>query len=132
ANLALNAKTTAGKLVRSFAGSGDGTATSQRKFDGQANTSIDRKLVDRMTVVVVGVLPNGNLIVEGHRTRIISREARTLVVKGIVRPIDISAGNIIQSQYIAEFCVNYEGRGPESSYTEHGWLGKMVNKLWPF
>lgn len=119
-------------LLRTLTANASGSATSERKFDGKANTSIDRRLVDRMTVVVVAVLPNGNLVIEGHRTRDISHEARTLMVKGIVRPLDIGPNNTVQSHYIAEFCVFYEGRGPESSYTEHGWLGKVMNKLWPF
>ena len=37
----------------------------KRKFDGTNNSTIDRKFVDRMTVTVVGVMPNGNLIIEG-------------------------------------------------------------------
>jgi flagellar L-ring protein precursor FlgH len=119
-------------MMKQFTGSADSTVSSQRKFDGQANTSIDRKLVDRLVVVVVCVLPNGNLVIEGRRTRIISKEARTLVVRGIVRPIDIGAGNIVQSQFIANFYVNYEGKGPESSYTNHGWMGQIFNKIWPF
>jgi len=132
-SLTANANAAAGgSMVRKFAGEVDALLNSQRSFDGKANRSIDRKLVDRMTVVVVDVLPNGNLVVEGRRTRVISKEERTLVVSGIVRPIDIGPGNIIQSAFIAEFAVSYEGRGPESSYTEHGWLGRVMNKLWPF
>jgi flagellar L-ring protein FlgH len=121
-----------GSMTRTFTGGVDATGTSQRKFDGQANISIDRKLVDRMTVVVVNVFPNGNLLVEGRRTRVISHEERTLVMTGIVRPLDIGAGNVIQSQFIADFCVTYEGQGPESSYTDHGWWGRIMNKIWPF
>jgi flagellar L-ring protein FlgH len=119
-------------LIRSLTGQTGVQNTSQRKFDGLANTTIDRKLVDRMTVVVVDVLPNGYLVVEGRRTRLISQEARTLVVCGIVRPIDIGSGNTVQSQFIADFTVTYEGKGPESTSTEQGWLGKVMNKIWPY
>jgi flagellar L-ring protein FlgH len=131
--LNINAKAAAGgSMTRTFSGEVDGTGSSQRKFDGQANISIDRKLADRMTVIVVNVLPNGYLVVEGRRTRVISHEERTLVATGIVRPLDIGPGNIVQSQFIAEFAVTYEGHGPESSYTDHGWWGRVMNKIWPF
>jgi flagellar L-ring protein FlgH len=128
-----NANAAAGSnMVRKFAGEVDALLNSQRKFDGTANTSIDRKLVDRMTVVVVSVLPNGLLVLEGRRSRVISKEERTLVMTGIVRPQDIGPGNTILSQFVADFTVCYEGHGPESSYTNHGWLGTIMNKLWPF
>ena len=45
---------------------------------------------------------------------------------------DIGAGNTVQSSFIADFDVNYTGRGPESSYTNQGWLGRVMNKVWPY
>lgn len=119
-------------VSRSFNADFDGSGVSQRKFDGKNNSSIDRKFLDRMTVTVVAVLPNGNLVVEGLRQRTLNREVRTLRVTGVVRPADIGAQNTVQSQYIADFAVTYLGRGPESSYTNHGWWGRALNVLWPY
>jgi flagellar L-ring protein precursor FlgH len=116
----------------SFAADFDGIGASQRKFDGKNNSTIDRKFLDRMTVTVVDVLPNGNLVVEGYRQRVLNREVRVLRVSGVVRPADIGGFNTVQSQYIADFVVNYAGRGPESSYTNHGWMGRALNVLWPY
>lgn len=105
---------------------------SGRTFSGTNNSSIDRKFTDRMSFIVVGVLPNGNLIVEGSRTRVITREMRTLRLRGVVRPADIGANNTLQSQFIADLHILYEGRGPESAYTNQNWGGRIFNKLWPF
>ena len=77
-------------------------------------------------------MPNGNLIVEGYRQRMITREMRTLKVMGIVRPADIGPLNTVQSQYLANLHITYDGRGPESSYTNQGWGGRIFNKIWPF
>ena len=85
-----------------------------------------------MTVTVIAVLPNGNLVVEGFRQRVLNHEVRLLRVAGVVRPADISATNTVQSQYIADFIVHYTGRGPESSYTNHGWWGRALNVVWPY
>ena len=117
---------------RTFTGEADGGVNSTRNFQGTANNTIDRKFLDRMTVVVVEVLPNGNLVIEGRRQSIISKECRTLIVTGVVRPLDIGAYNMVLSQSIADFVVNYETHGPESSFTNHGWLGSFMNKVWPF
>jgi flagellar L-ring protein precursor FlgH len=125
-------KTASDNVSRNFTGEFDGRGVSGRKFDGKANATIDRRFLDRMTVTVVGVMPNGNLIIEGYRKRTVSREVRLLRVTGIVRPADIGPFNTVQSQYIGDFDVTYMGRGPESSYSNQGWWGRMLNKVWPY
>jgi flagellar L-ring protein precursor FlgH len=120
-----------GQALRSFGYALDLNSSSQRNFDGKANTTIDRKFTDRMSVVVVAVHPNGNLVIEGVRQRMITREMRTLRVVGIVRPVDIGPYNVVQSQYIGNLRITYEGRGQESSYMNQGWGNRILNKLWP-
>jgi flagellar L-ring protein precursor FlgH len=119
-------------VLRAFGYSLDMSTTSNRKFEGNNNSSIDRKFTDRMSFLVVDVFPNGNLLVEGYRQRLITREMRILRLQGIVRPSDIGPFNTVQSQYIADLRVIYEGKGPESSYTNNGWGGRIFNKLWPY
>ncbi len=123
----------AGKLTsRNFTGSFAGNGTSNRSLDGKANNTIDRRFVDHLTVVVVAVLPNGNLVIEGQRKQVITREVRTLYLSGVVRPIDIGPYNTIDSKSIAEMRLIYDGKGPESSYTNNGWFGRVLNTVWPF
>jgi flagellar L-ring protein precursor FlgH len=104
----------------------------ERKLEGTSDYSVDHRLADRMTVTVIDVQPNGNLLIEGYRQRVISGEVRLLRVTGLVRPADIRIGNQIESQFIANFQVQYVGRGPESSYSNPGWFGKIMDVLWPF
>jgi flagellar L-ring protein precursor FlgH len=133
ANWAFKGAFSQGKsLNHSFATSFNGEADSTRQLNGTANNSIDRKFTDQMAVLVIDVMPNGNLVIEGYRRRVVAKEERTLHVKGIVRPQDIGPGNIIQSQFIADLAISYEGRGQESAYQDNGWLGKIMNVLWPF
>jgi flagellar L-ring protein precursor FlgH len=119
-------------ILQSFGYSFNLQNQSGRTFNGTNNSSIDRKFTDRMSFIVVNVLPNGNLVVEGSRTRVITREVRTLRLRGVVRPADIGASNTLQSQFIADLHILYEGRGPESAYTNQNWGGRIFNKLWPF
>jgi flagellar L-ring protein FlgH len=118
--------------TKQFSANLTGGAQSDRKFDGQANSTIDRKFLDKMSVIVVDVYPNGNLLIEGYRGRVVSRETRMLKVTGIVRPGDIGPYNQVQSQFIANFTVTYQGRGPETNYSNQGWGGRLMNVLWPF
>lgn len=106
--------------------------SSDRKFQGSSEYDSDRSFIDQMSLTVVDVLPNGNLVVEGFRKRVVANESRLLRVSGVVRPYDIGLGNIVESRFIANFNVAYEGNGVESRFTNQGWLGRMGNRIWPF
>jgi flagellar L-ring protein precursor FlgH len=117
---------------RTFSADIDATMRSSRDFEGKAEFTSERRFLDRMTVVVTDVLPNGNLIIQGCRKRGVQGETRLLIVEGVVRPTDISAANTIDSHFIGNFTIRYDGRGAESSYTSPGFLGKLINIVWPF
>ena len=130
--MATHSGTALQQVLTSFGFTFNSQAQTDRAFQGNNNSTIDRKFTDRMSFVVVYVMPNGNLVVEGCRQRFITHEMRTLRLRGIVRPADIGPFNTLASQYIANLTFSYEGRGPESNYTNQGWGGKLMNKLWPF
>lgn len=110
----------------------DSSKASSRSFDGAATYRDSREFTDHITVVVTDVLPNGNLVLCGQRNVTISGEQRTLVVSGVVRAIDIGPDNRVNSRYIADFKTVYEGEGASKKFVHQGWLGKAVNKVWPF
>ena len=106
--------------------------SSDRSFQGSSSYEVERRLLDDMTVTVMDVLPNGNLVIEGSKYRRVSNETRLLRLSGIVRPYDIGIPNIIESRFIANPRIVYEGGGVESRFTNQGWLGRATNKLWPY
>lgn len=124
-------KTAAGGASRSASAAVGGDQSSDRKFQGSAGYESDRSLLDQMTVTVTDVLPNGNLVIEGYRKRVVSNETRLLRVTGIVRPNDIEGPNVIESKFIANFNLSYEGAGVETRFTNQGWLGRTTNRIWP-
>jgi flagellar L-ring protein precursor FlgH len=123
---------TAGQLSRAAQIDLAITGSATRGIDGKSQYTVDQNFQDRMTVTVMDVLPNGNLVVEGYRRRIVSGEERLMCVTGVVRPIDISIANTVQSQSIANFNISYLGKGAESAYTSPGLLGRFFNCFWPF
>jgi flagellar L-ring protein precursor FlgH len=132
AKLNLAGSGNAGGAGRSASGALSGSNSSDRTFQGSADFASERQLLDQMTVTVVDILPNGNLVIEGYRRRLVQNEMRLLRVSGVVRPNDIEIPNLIESRYIANFNVSYEGSGVESRFTNQGWLGRIGNKVWPF
>jgi len=135
-------KESSGGVTFDFAGSSSGggspaanldlAGNSNRSFDGNSQYRVEQEFIDSITVEVIDIKPNGNLVLFGQRSRTVADETRTLKVSGIARPSDISHNNTIRSEYIANFTVKYEGCGPESHFTHQGWFGRTLNRVWPF
>ncbi len=98
-------------------------------FDGEADYDTDRRIADQITVVVHDVLPNGNLVVVGRRTRNVAGDVQTIEVSGIVRPTDVTFGNSVVSSRVANFRVVHKTSGHEPRFTKPGWLGRIANML---
>lgn len=116
----------------SAAGSLDIGGNSDRNYNGSSSYSSDRQFIDRMTVRVTLVEPNGNLVINGKRRQLIAGEIRTLCVSGVIRSVDVGPGNVIRSRDIADLNICYDGDGPESHFVNQNWGGRIINKLWPF
>lgn len=127
-----NGSTSGNGGTNTAAASLDSNTTSKRIFNGKSEYSVESALQDRITVQVLDVLPNGGLVVGGKRRRIVSGEIKTLVASGVVRPFDIRSDNTVESPFVANLELAFHGEGPESSFSNQGWLGKVTNKIWPF
>lgn len=106
--------------------------TSNREFDGGSNYRSAQGFTDRVTATVTQVLPNGNLVIAGQRDVQVAGEARSLILTGVIRPIDLSPQNSVNSLFIADFKLAYEAAGESQAFSRQGWLGRGVNRLWPF
>ena len=107
------------------------SATSSNTLDGKADYKDDRSFIDSITVVVVDVMPNNNLVVMGTRTREISGDKQVIEVSGIVRPSDIAYDNTIKSEQIANFSIITRNTGIAAEFNKPGWLGKIFDIFWP-
>ncbi len=99
---------------------------------GKADTTEEQKYTDYMTVVVEDVMPNGNLLVLGKRTRSVAGNKQTIQASGIVRPSDVNADNIVTSDRVANFHLVYVNRGQENNYLRPGWFTRIWNLFNPF
>jgi|TARA_B100001093_G_scaffold90560_1_gene82552 flagellar L-ring protein precursor FlgH len=96
----------------------------------------------KASVLVVDVLPNGNLVIEGRRVTSVAGETQYGIMRGIIRSYDIgrsAAGgvdrqllNTIYSQYIANAQIEFIPEGNLTQNQKDGWLTRASRFLWPF
>ncbi len=95
----------AGALANLAGMSGD------QQLDGQGTTSRDVVISTTLTARVAAVMPNGALIVEASKDVEVNAERQTITVRGIVRPADIGADNIVRSDRLGQLEVHVNGKG---------------------
>jgi len=107
-------------------------AKSGNEMKSKADYKDERKFVDQVSVVVMDILPNHNLVVMGTRSRNIAGDIQTIEVSGIVRPSDIAFDNTVKSEQVADFRIVTKNSGVAAPYTRPGWLGRIFDIIWPF
>jgi flagellar L-ring protein precursor FlgH len=98
-----------------------------RGHDGAGSTQRSGSIVGRMAAVVQEVNENGCLVIRGQREIMVNDEKEVLIVTGLVRPEDISTGNLIYSTDIANAQIIYKGKGLVSSGSKPSIIARIVS-----
>jgi len=107
--------------------------TGSTTLDGEGSTMRQTSLTTAMSARVVGVLPNGYLVVEGRKTVQVNSEQQVIAVRGVVRPIDLASDNSIQSDRLAQMEVSVNGKGVVGDVVRRpSFLYRLLLGLLPF
>ena len=101
-------------------------------FNGGGSIANQETINAQIAVKVIDVLPNGNLVVEGHRQTAFSGERLDAVLRGTVRPDDITYTNTVFSYNIADASIQYVSHGALTDSQNKGWFTKVWDKVSPF
>ncbi len=101
-------------------------------YTGGGKIENSNTLNARAAVTVIDVLPNGNLVIEGARMISYSGETRFAILRGVVRPYDISTENTVASTNIADAQVEFISEGELTDAQKKGWLLRFNDFVNPF
>ena len=105
-----------------------------RSSDLNGNGAVNRaeQITFRLASRVVGVEPNGNLVIQGYQQTQVSNEIRYLTVSGVVRAQDITRTNTVTYDKIADAQLAYVSSGEATGGVKRSLVPKALDKYVPF
>jgi len=91
--------------------------TSSSGLNAQGASATNSSLSTTFGGQVIEVLPNGMLVIEAARQVEFSQQTQTIVLRGLVRPEDISQQNQVLSTAISSLELEVRGKGIINDYT---------------
>ncbi|MGY2573195.1 flagellar basal body L-ring protein FlgH [Vibrio sp. C8] len=97
------------------------------KFSGSAAANQSNSLSGSITVEVIEVLANGNLVIRGEKWLTFNTGDEYIRLSGTIRPDDIDFDNTIASTRISNARIQYSGTGTNQDMQEPGFLARFFN-----
>jgi flagellar L-ring protein FlgH len=104
----------------------------QSNHDGKATMNRQEQVNLQVAALVMQVLPNGNMVVQGHQELRVNYEVRELQLMGVIRPQDISSTNTVDYSKLAEARISYGGRGQLIDIQQPRYGQQLLDILEPF
>jgi flagellar L-ring protein precursor FlgH len=102
-------------------------------FSGAGSSAQSNSLAGSLTVTVIDVQANGNLVVQGDKTLKLNQGDEFVHISGVVRSADIATNNTVTSDKLADARISYSGKGVVDSSNHMGWLARFFNSAYsPF
>ncbi len=104
----------------------------KNSYEAGGEISNRHALNARVTVRVIDVLPNGVLVIEGSRVVTFAGETTYAILRGLVRPNDVTPVNTVSSDRVADARVEYVAEGALTEVQKKGWFTKANDVINPF
>jgi flagellar L-ring protein precursor FlgH len=108
------------------------SGSSKSGYTGKGDTSRKGTITATITAKVIEVLPNTNMVIESRKEVVVNNEKQIIVLRGIVRPDDVSTNNTVTSTYVADAQIYLVGDGVLDDKQSQGWMVRALDKVWPF
>lgn len=91
--------------------------TSAQALAGKSQAATTSSLRTSLAGRVMAVLPNGVMVVEAERQLTMNNERQTILLRGLVRPGDVSPANTVLSNAVGDLELELKGKGVLSDGT---------------
>jgi flagellar L-ring protein precursor FlgH len=108
------------------------SASGAQKFEGKGDSAQKNAVSGLISVTVIEVLPNGNLLVSGEKQMGINEGTEYVRFSGVVNPSTISSANTVPSTQVADARIEFKGRGEIDSAQAMGWMTRFFLSVLPF
>ncbi len=105
---------------------------SASKSKGGGKTEREEEVRMKLAATVTQILPNGNMVIQGRQEVRVNFEKRILELAGVIRPEDITTGNSISYDKIAEARISYGGKGQITDVQQPRYGQQVYDILFPF
>jgi len=107
-------------------------ADAESDFAGKGAAAANNAFNGTITVTVIDVYPNGNLLVSGEKMVAINQGNEFIRFSGVINPNNVTAANTVQSTQVADARIEYRGSGFIDESNTMGWLQRFFVAIMPF
>jgi len=106
----------------------DVNTSNQAESRKQSDATRQNRFKGEMTVRVIAVEEGGLLRVEGKKVVNIDKTSEELVLRGLIRPHDVTSANVVESWRIGDAELVYSSKRPSP---RGGVFGRILGAIWP-
>lgn len=128
----LSIPTLTGNLPFKFLQGTSAAGSSENKFSGKGDSASSNAFTGVITVTVIEVLGNGNLLVSGEKQIGINQGSEFIRFSGVVNPTTVINNNTVSSTQVADARIEYRGTGYIDEAQTMGWLSRLFMTVLPF
>ena len=107
-------------------------ASDTNNFAGKGENTSSNDFTGTITVTVIEVYPNGNLLVSGEKQIGLKEGEEFVRFSGVVNPNTITSANTVTSTQVADARIEYKANGFIDTAQVMGWLGRFFLTFLPF
>lgn len=126
----------AGLLNKLFSLTGSASGSTNNSASREVEGAASNDLSGTITVTVIEVLPNGNLLVSGEKSLSLNHSDEYIRLSGVVNPMNIDKENTVLSTRIADARIEYRSAGAMNEVANDartlGFLGRFFLSVLPF
>lgn len=105
---------------------------SANSFSGKGEAANKNVFSGSITVTVIDVMPNGNLLVSGEKQLAVGNEQEFVRLSGVINPNFLDSANSVDSSKVADARIEYKSAGQISEGQIMGWLARFFLNVMPF